>query len=44
MEILTVGQGKGLQVELVAGPKTRFGEQLIHGHYQVSLSHTTYPV
>lgn len=42
--LLTVGQGEGLHVELVASSQTRFGEELVHGHYQVSLRHTTHPV
>lgn len=42
--LLTVCQYKGLHVELVAGPQTRFGEELVHGHYQVSLSHMTHSV
>lgn len=41
---LTVGQDEGLHVELVAGSQTGFGEELVHGHYQVSLGHTTHPV
>lgn len=41
---LTVGQSEGLHVEFVAGTQTRFGEQLVHGHYQVSLGHTAHPV
>lgn len=42
--LLTVGQGEGLHVELVAGSQTRFGEELVHGHHQVSLGHTAHPV
>ena len=41
---LTVGQGEGLHVELVARPQARFGEELIHGHHQVSLRRATHPV
>ncbi len=42
--LLTVGQGEGLHVELVASSQTRFSEELVHGHHQVPLGHTTHPV
>lgn len=41
---LTVGQSEGLDAELVAASQTRFSEQLVHGHDQVTLGHTTHSV
>lgn len=41
---LTVGQSEGLDAELVAASQARFGEQLVHGHNQVALGHTTHSV
>lgn len=43
-DLLTVGQCEGLHVELVAGSQTRFGEELVHGHDQVSLRHSAHSV
>lgn len=40
----TVGELEGVQVELVAGAQPRLGEQLVHGHDQVSLRHAAHTV
>lgn len=41
---LTIGQSERLHVELVAGTHTRFSEQLVHGHDQITLGNTTHSV